>query len=86
MLSGYKLQHLRRLKGLSQQHIADCIDVSVRWISKVECENVSISEETYQKWLLALYGGLKPVKKSKVDSPKLDSEKKEVKPKKGKTK
>lgn len=67
MLSGYKLQYIRRLKGLSQKHIAECIGVSIRWVSKVECENSEISEETYLKWIDALYGKIKPVKDVKVD-------------------
>ena len=65
MLSGYKLQYLRRLKGLSQKYIAECIGVSVRWVSKVECENSEISEETYLKWIDALYGKIKVKKLDK---------------------
>ena len=65
MLNGNKLQYLRRLKGYSQKYIADCIGVSERWIGKVENEGEKPSQECYDKWLLALYGGLKPQKKQK---------------------
>ena len=67
MLTGKKLQSLRILKGLSQVYIADCIGVSERWIGKVENEWLAPSQEVYDKWLLALYGGLKPQKKVKVE-------------------
>ena len=67
MLSGTKLQYLRRLKGLTQEYIAECVGVSERWISKVECENSSISQETHDKWVKALNGGITLVKKEKVD-------------------
>lgn len=63
MLSGKKLQYIRRLKGLSQPYIASCIGVSERWIGKVENEGAILSEETYEKWLLALYGKLTPKKR-----------------------
>lgn len=63
MLSGSKLQYLRRLKGYTQVYIAECIGASERWVSKVECENCPISEELHEKWLQALYGNLKPQKK-----------------------
>lgn len=65
MLNGKKLQYLRRLNGYSQKYIADCIGVSERWIGKVENEGERLSDETYQKWLLALYGKLKPKKEKK---------------------
>lgn len=70
MLSGYKLQYLRRLRGLTQKHIAECIGVSERWIGKVENENCDIGEETYLKWIDTLNGKIKPVKKPKVDNKK----------------
>ena len=54
MLSGTKLQYIRRLRGITQVYIADAIGVSERWVSKVECENCSISQETYDKWIWAL--------------------------------
>jgi len=73
MLSGSKLQYIRRLQGLSQVYISSCIGVSERWVSKVECENSPISQELYDKWLLALYGGLKPVKKEKASTKKVSS-------------
>lgn len=65
MLTGNKLQYLRRLKGYSQKHIADCIGVSERWIGKVENEGERPSEETYNLWLQALYGSIKPKPKKK---------------------
>lgn len=67
MLSGSKLQYLRRLKGYSQKYIADAIGVSERWVGKVENEGEKLSEETYNKWLQALYGNLKPKKDNKKD-------------------
>jgi transcriptional regulator with XRE-family HTH domain len=76
MLSGKKLQYIRVLKGLSQVYIADCIGVSERWIGKVENEGLAPSQEVYDKWLLALYGGLKPEKKEKVKTEKSVSTKK----------
>ena len=54
MLSGTKLQYIRRLRGIPQVYIADAIGVSERWVSKVECENCSISQETHDKWVQAL--------------------------------
>lgn len=76
MLSGKKLQYIRVLKGLSQVYIADCIGVSERWIGKVENEGLAPSQDVYDKWLLALYGGLKPEKKEKVKTEKSVSTKK----------
>ena len=55
LLSGSKLQYIRRLRNVTQEQIADEIGVSERWVSKVECENSSISQETYDKWVNALY-------------------------------
>ncbi len=86
MLNGKKLQYLRILKGFTQVYIADCIGVSERWVSKVECENCSISQEVYDKWILALYGGLKPVKKEKVEPTKKKSQPTKVPTKKPTTK
>lgn len=54
MLSGTKLQYIRRLKGITQEYIANEIGVSERWVSKVECENCPISQETHDKWVIAL--------------------------------
>jgi transcriptional regulator with XRE-family HTH domain len=65
MLSGAKLQYLRRLKGYSQKYMADAIGISERWVGKIENENATPSEEVYEKWLLTLYGKLKPEKKNK---------------------
>ncbi|MDF2544247.1 MAG: Helix-turn-helix domain [Herbinix sp.] len=65
MLNGKKLQYLRRLNGYTQKYIADAIGVSERWIGKVENEGETLSEETYNKWLQALYGNLKPKKEKK---------------------
>lgn len=65
MLNGKKLQYLRHLKGYTQKYIADAIGVSERWIGKVENEGETLSEETYNKWLQALYGNLKPKKEKK---------------------
>jgi predicted transcriptional regulator len=73
MLNGKKLQYIRRLKGLSQVYIADCIGVSERWIGKVENEGSTPSQELYEKWLLALYGKIKPAKKETVTKKKATS-------------
>lgn len=64
MLSGYKLQYLRRLKGLTQKHIAESIGVTTRWIGMVENENCGVDKDTYDKWIDALYGKIKPPKVS----------------------
>ncbi len=65
MLNGRQLQFQRIYRGMTQKYIADCIGVTSRWIGKVENENVGISQEVYDKWILALNGGLKPTKKKK---------------------
>lgn len=73
MLSGKKLQYLRILNGFSQVYIANCIGISERWVGKVENEGLTPSQEVYDKWLLALYGGLEPIKiekKSKIATEK----------------
>jgi transcriptional regulator with XRE-family HTH domain len=75
MLSGKKLQYIRRLKGFSQPYIASCIGCSERWIGKVENEGAVLSKELYDKWLLALYGGLKPQKKVKAENNAMKNEK-----------
>ena len=76
MLTGKKLQHLRILKGYTQVYIAESIGVSERWIGKVENEGLSPSQEVYEKWLQCLYGNLKPVKKDKFETPKVEAEEK----------
>ncbi|WP_455714109.1 helix-turn-helix domain-containing protein [Anaerosporobacter sp.] len=78
MLTGKKLQYLRILKGYSQVYIAESIGVSERWIGKVENEGLAPSQEVYDKWLQCIYGNLKPVKKEKVQSPKVANEKKQT--------
>lgn len=87
MLSGKKLQYIRIRNNMTQVYIAECIGISERWVGKVENEGLAPSQEVYDKWLLALYGGLKPVKKEKVESSKMDNEtKKNQKVAKPKTK
>lgn len=54
MLSGDKLKLLRINKGLSHQDLIDAIGVSERFITQVENKNVSMSEELYDKWIIAL--------------------------------
>lgn len=66
MLSGKKLQYIRIRNNMTQVYIAKCIGVSERWIGMVENAGESPSQEVYDKWLLALYGGLKP-KEEKVE-------------------
>lgn len=78
MLTGKKLQYLRILKGYTQVYVAESIGVSERWIGKVENEGLSPSQEVYEKWLQCLYGNLRPVKKEKVESSKLNCEKKQT--------
>lgn len=53
---------------MTQQYIADCIGISKRWVGKVENEGEIPSQEVYDKWLLALYGKLKPSKKKVKDN------------------
>lgn len=65
MLNGKKLQYLRRLKGFTQVYMAESIGISERWVGKIENENATPSQEVYEKWLLTLYGKLKPEKKNK---------------------
>ncbi|GHO98368.1 hypothetical protein KSF_084160 [Reticulibacter mediterranei] len=33
---GQHLQHIRRIKGVTQEELAELIDVSVGWVSRVE--------------------------------------------------
>lgn len=68
MLSGKKLQYMRIRNDMTQQYIADCIGISKRWVGKVENEGEIPSQEVYDKWLLALYGKLKPSKKKVKDN------------------
>ena len=82
LLSGSKLQYLRRLKGFTQVYMAESIGISERWVGKIENEGERPSQEVYDKWLLTIYGKLKPVKKEKSHSPKLDCEKKTTNKKK----
>ncbi|NLJ96244.1 MAG: helix-turn-helix transcriptional regulator [Clostridiales bacterium] len=82
LLSGSKLQYLRRLKGFTQVYMAESIGISERWVGKIENEGERPSQEVYDKWLLTIYGKLKPVKKEKSESPKLDCEKKTTNKKK----
>ena len=63
LLSGYKLQYLRRLRGITQEQIAESVGISKRWVSKVECDNEDISEEVYRKWIDTLNGKIKVNKK-----------------------
>lgn len=65
MLNGKKLQYLRRLKGFTQVYMAESIGISEKWVGKIENENATPSQEVYEKWLLTLYGKLKPEKKNK---------------------
>lgn len=65
MLSGKKLQFLRIQKNMTQVYISKCIGITERWVGKVENEGETPSQEVYDKWILALYGGLKPVEKKK---------------------
>lgn len=60
MLTGSKLQHLRRLKGFTQKYMAESIGISTRWVGKIENEDAVPSEEVYEKWLLTIYGKLTP--------------------------
>lgn len=75
MLCGKKLQFIRIRNNMTQEYIADCLGVSKRWIGMVENTSDYPSQEVYDKWILALYGGLKPVKKN-TETAKKDTVKK----------
>lgn len=85
LLNGKKLQYLRRLKGFSQVYMAESIGISERWVGKIENEGETPSKEVYNKWLLTIYGKLKPVKKEEV-KPKQPVKKENTKTKKTTTK
>lgn len=70
MLTGSKLQHLRRLKGFTQKYMAESIGISERWVGKIENEGAVPSKEVYEKWLLTIYGKLKPKAKTKKNTKK----------------
>ena len=80
MLSGDKLKFLRIFHNITQMKMAEYIGKSDRWVRKIESGDEIPTEEVYLDWVNACYGRIK--KREKVESPKVDSEKKEVKPKK----
>lgn len=64
MLSGDKLKFLRIYHDISQKDMASAIDVSDRWVRKIESGDEIPTEELYQKWLDCCYGKLKPKRKT----------------------
>lgn len=50
--------------------------ISERWVGKIENEGETPSKEVYNKWLLTIYGKLKPVKKENTKTKKPITKKK----------
>lgn len=51
MLRGNQLKRMRILKNMTQQEIADFLNVKVNYISMLENEHRDIPTEKYDKWL-----------------------------------
>lgn len=51
MLRGSQLKRMRILKNMTQQEIADHLDVKVNYISMLENEHREIPLPKYQQWL-----------------------------------
>ena len=53
-LFGKKIKELRTKKGLTQEELAEMIDVGERNLSKIECGNVFVKAKTIAKLINAL--------------------------------
>lgn len=56
MLDIEKLKHLRLVFNLSQDELAARLGVSKPYVSMIENRKQALSENSYQKWVDALYG------------------------------
>lgn len=57
-LLGRRIKELRQRKGLTQEQLADMVDVGERNLSKIECGNNFVTAETLSKIITAL--GVEP--------------------------
>ena len=55
MLSGRQLKQLRLQQDLSQQQVANFLGVSKNYISMLETEKRSYSEDFHDKWVGTIY-------------------------------
>ena len=53
-LFGKRLKELRIKRGLTQEKLAEMIDIGERNLSKIECGNCFVKAETISKLLIAL--------------------------------
>ncbi len=54
ILLGKRIKELRKQKSLSQEQLAEKLEIGQRSLSKIECGNTFISAETMSKLLTAL--------------------------------
>ncbi|AEY67845.1 helix-turn-helix transcriptional regulator [Clostridium sp. BNL1100] len=82
MLSGFKLKMLRLHKDMTQQYIADCLNVSKNYISMLEGQKQAIPEELYPLWIDALNGIIVP-KPKEIEQEIIQEKKKKPGKKRG---
>ncbi|MBU5311049.1 helix-turn-helix domain-containing protein [Tissierella carlieri] len=51
MLRGSQLKRMRILKNITQEEVADALDVKRNYISMLENETRAIPQDKYEKWL-----------------------------------
>lgn len=51
MLRGSQLKRMRVLKHITQQEVADHLDVKYNYISMLENEHRAIPQDKYKRWL-----------------------------------
>lgn len=64
MLSGDKLKFLRYTMGKTQKEVAEWCNISIRYVTMVENNEETLSEETYKAWLNCIYDIGKPLPKT----------------------